>query len=217
MSIPPAPRSGPIGPMLSEAEIDDLSATLITSRADLRIAEQANIESATRWAFGPRRVAAPDQLLTTEFADRVHRRMFGDVWRSAGRHDERTVQYDLAAGSVAYCLDTLFAVARFWHEQQLHTPGERAVRLHRELLEIRAYRAGNDHHARFMADLYLHLVDAPQVSRDGPDRPQVAEATRRANIDALQEALDNAARADRLRQGVRPGERRSSGYGPSDA
>jgi fido (protein-threonine AMPylation protein) len=218
MNIQPDPRAVPTGPVFSDAEIDDLIPTHIASRADLGIAEQANIESATRWAFGPRPVTTPEQLLTTEFSDQIHRRMFGDVWRSAGQHSERTVEHDLAAGSVAYCLKTLFDVARFWHEHQLHTPAERAVRLHHELLEIRAYRSGNGPHARFMADLYLHLVDAPRLPSEDADVPEVAAGTHRANVNALQDALDSAARAERfrLRQGGSVGGRPSTPGEPGD-
>ena len=63
---------------LTDEDIDGLIPTFVATRADLNLAEQANIEAATLWAFGRRRVASTDRLLTIDFADRVHRRMFGD-------------------------------------------------------------------------------------------------------------------------------------------
>ena len=66
--------------------IRDLVPTFVSTRADVDLAEQANLESAFRWAFGRRRVATPEKLLTVQFSDRLHRKMFEDVWRWAGRH-----------------------------------------------------------------------------------------------------------------------------------
>ena len=63
---------------LTGDDIVGLIPTFISTRSDLNLAEQANIEAATLWAFGRRRVTNPDRLMTISFSDRVHRQMFGD-------------------------------------------------------------------------------------------------------------------------------------------
>ena len=70
---------------LADEDIDGLIPTFVATRAELNLVEQVNIEAAMLWAFGRRRVVDANRLLTIDFADRAHRRMFGDVWRWAGK------------------------------------------------------------------------------------------------------------------------------------
>ena len=74
---------------LTNEDIDGLIPTFVATRADLNLAEQANIETATLWAFGRRRVASTDRLLTIAYADRVHQRMFADAWNAYVRSSRR--------------------------------------------------------------------------------------------------------------------------------
>jgi fido (protein-threonine AMPylation protein) len=56
----------------------------ITTRVELDIVEQESIAQAIRWAFGRRR--NPQTVLEERFLRRLHKRMFGDVWRWAGTY-----------------------------------------------------------------------------------------------------------------------------------
>jgi Fic-DOC domain mobile mystery protein B len=178
------------GAPLTADELEGLIPTYIASRADLDRAIQANIDAATRWAFGKRRVTTPEQLLTTAFCHRVHSRMFGDVWRGAGQ--QRTVAgvESTEPRWIAHRLRVLFEDARHWHVHDLHAPADRAVQLHHGLLKVHPYREGNEQHARFMADLYLHLIGAPRLEWSTAHALDATEAARRADPTALQHALD---------------------------
>lgn len=168
----------------------DLIPTL-GSAADIALAEHANIEAATRWALGEHAVAEPLEVLTPEFSDGLHQRMFGDVWRWAGRRNTERTRTGILPERITPRLESLFADARWWHEQHLHTPAERAVKLYRGLLQIHAYPGGNRRHARLLADLYVHVVGAQPVEWD--ESHDVGAATR-SDLTALQDALDLASR-----------------------
>ena len=88
--------SGPLGgedaagaTPLTHEDLDGLIPTFVATRGDLNLAEQSNIEAASSWAFTRRRVTTPARLFTIEFADRLHRQMFADVWTWAGKHRTR--------------------------------------------------------------------------------------------------------------------------------
>lgn len=181
-------------PTRANDDLSDLIPTFVTSPEDIHFAEQANIQSAAMWAFGRRRVATEDRLLTVEFSNRIHRRMFGQVWRSAGRWTDRTTSSGVTPQSIEEHLDDLFVELRLRHDRRIGSPPERAIAIHNGLLEICAYRQGNARHARFMADLYVHLIGGELImwSEVRDEDSGRANAVRHARIPALQDALDQA-------------------------
>lgn len=201
MSSPRRP-SEPANPnALTPDEIEAIIPTFVATRADVAIAEQANIEAASRWAFGRRRVVEPDELLTVEFADELHRRMFGDVWKWAGEHSPVRTATGVMPDRIQPRLESAFKDARFWHDNGLDTPSSRAIRIHDALAKIHPYRSGNRRHARFLADLYLHLLDEPRLTWHlDDDDTAPAGANRRADLTALQQALDRATAEIRQRR-----------------
>src|SRR5580704_16077254 len=64
---------------LTPEERDALIPSYITQRRELNEVEQIGIAKADRWAFARKRDALSDQFLL-----RLHKRMFGDVWKWAG-------------------------------------------------------------------------------------------------------------------------------------
>jgi fido (protein-threonine AMPylation protein) len=77
---------------LTPAERDGLRQSWITHRRDLNEAEQENIVQGAAWARRQRGLTAA-KLLDDGFAQRLHGRMFGDVWEWAGayRKTERNI------------------------------------------------------------------------------------------------------------------------------
>jgi fido (protein-threonine AMPylation protein) len=200
---------------LERGDLEGLIPTFVATWADVDVTEHANIEAAAQWAFGRRRVATPAKLLTVEFADRVHRKMFDGVWRWAGHHRTTTHEHGVKPGSIAAAMMTILAAARKRHADGAGSPERRALQLHDALLAVRAYPGGNRRHARFMADLYLHLLDEPRldwhlvqrIDRSGDETPS-------HGLTALEAALDQAMRPHRLQTSLdRVGERRGSGSG----
>lgn len=53
--------------------------------------------------------------------------------------------------------------SQFWHNNEIFDPIETAVRIHHRLVQVDPYVNGNGRDARFVADLYLHLVGEPDL------------------------------------------------------
>ena len=123
-----------------------------------------DIETATLWALGRRRVASTDRLLTIAYADRVHQGMFADAWKWAGQHRTRMTNIGVEPHQITTQMKLLFDDARYWHDHSTYEPAERAVRLHHRLVSIHPYRNGNGRHARFMADLRSSVIRCRYVA-----------------------------------------------------
>ncbi len=172
---------------LDDDDFDGLIPTHVATHDDLNIVEQANIEAATRWAFRARAVVQLEDLLTVTFAASVHRRMFADVWRWAGKPRLRETNIGVAPSTIAEETKILLDDTKYWHMHETFEAVERAVRLHHRLVSVHPFRNGNGRHARFMADLYLHSIGLARLSWG--DSGLVADDHVRARyIDALRQA-----------------------------
>ena len=134
---------------LEPEERDGLLQTWITYRSELNEAEQANIAAGAAWAYRQRR----RDILTEAFIQRLHGRMFGDVWAWAGdfRRTERNIGIDPARIPVE--LRMALDDARYWVENKTYLPDEIAVRLHHRLVAIHPFPNGNGRTTRLIADL----------------------------------------------------------------
>jgi Fic-DOC domain mobile mystery protein B len=139
----------PIGP----EERSQLLASLST-RAQLNEIERLKINAARVWAMRAA-VLRRDDLLTEAFAREVHRRMFGGIWRGAGRYRtaERSPGWETGriAGGVRMFLDD----AEGWIRFSTYPLHEAAVRLHYRLMAIQPWSNGNGRHARLLADIVV--------------------------------------------------------------
>ena len=141
----------------------------LTTRAELNETERMNINAARVWVMRPRSLQNPD-LITDAFGRELHKRMFNEVWRWAGRY--RTTEKNL--GWEVFRLNegirNVFDDARAWLDFSTYPLHEIAVRLHHRLVAIHPWPNGNGRHARLMADILV-------ASRDGD------ELTWGANVD----------------------------------
>lgn len=168
---------------LTPEETVGLIPTWIVTRADLNRAEQMNITAGARWA----RRARLD-VLSSEGVFRLHRRMFGDVWRWAGspRRSEKNIgvadwwrirEYlRLLVGDVAA---QVAAGSR--------SADEIAVDFHYRLVAIHVFPNGNGRHARLAADLLVEHLGGEAFTW-GRTNLVDASATRGAYIAALKAA-----------------------------
>lgn len=123
--------------------------------------EQENIAEAEAWAF---RRAQPD-IFTDGFAKRLHKRMFGNVWRWAGLYRKTGKNIGMDAWRIATELRTLCDNCLIWIEQSVYPPDEIAVRFHHRLTAIHPFANGNGRHARLMTDILLvHLLRQPRFT-----------------------------------------------------
>ncbi len=169
---------------LTEEEWEDLIPSYITVRSELNEAEQANILEAEEWAFARKRDVLDERFLTN-----LHKRMFGRVWRWAGkfRQSERNIGVD--AYRIPTDLRQLLDDCRYWVENGTYEPDEIATRFHHRLVLIHPFTNGNGRHARLATDLLLTTLGQSRFTWGRVNLVDASE-TRKAYVAALR-AADN--------------------------
>ncbi len=170
------------GTELTEEEREGLIPSYITLRSELNEAEQANILEAEEWAFARKR-----DLLEEKFLNNLHKRMYGNVWRWAGRYRTSGKNIGIDAYRIPTDLRQLLDDCRYWIENGTYEPDEIAVRFHHRIVSIHCYPNGNGRHARLAADLLLRSMGHERFSWGEKNLVDVGE-TRGRYIAALQAA-----------------------------
>ena len=188
---------------LDPDESDGLIPTHITTLAELNEWEQANIVQAELWAFSRSR----GDVLSVPYIRELHKRMFGDTWRWAGkfRTTEKTIgvpSWQITDGLANLCDD-----ARYWIDNRVFSIDEAAARFHHRLTFIHPYPNGNGRHARLMTDVLLATRGRPRfdwgrhnLHGTGDARDRYVAALRAAedhDFDALFEFLELSVRSGR--------------------
>jgi Fic-DOC domain mobile mystery protein B len=167
---------------LTVEEREGLIPSYVTLRRELNEAEQANILEAEQWAFARTRNVLDERFLTA-----LHKRMFGRVWRWAGkfRRPERNVGVD--PFRIAIDLRLLLGDSRYWIEHATYPPDEICARFHHRLVAIHPFPNGNGRHARLATDLLLVELGQPRFSWGRTNLVNPGE-TRQAYVAALRAA-----------------------------
>lgn len=170
------------GTPLAPEEKRDLIPAHIAYRSELNAAEQANIVHGQEWAMRRRR-----KILDERFLLALHRQMFGDVWRWAGRYRTSERNLGVAVWQIAVDMRALIDDARTWIAQASYPRDEIAVRLHHRLVWIHPFANGNGRHARLVADLLVMQHGGERFSW-GRASLYSASELRQRYITALREA-----------------------------
>ena len=133
---------------LTPEERDDLRLSYITLRHELNEAEQANIGDALRWVAGRKR-----DVLDRAFLNELHRQMFGEVWKWAGRYRTTARNIGIDAHRILPELQQLIDDVRYWVENRTYPPDEIAVRFSHRLVAIHPFPNGNGRLSRLAGDL----------------------------------------------------------------
>ncbi len=138
---------------LNHEELEGLIPSHITLRGELNEAEQANIVSAQTWAYERK-----NKVLSIDYLNDLHSRMFGRVWKWAGkfRHSGKNIGID--AYQIPSALKDLIDDTQFWIDNETFEPDGIAARFHHRLVYIHPYPNGNGRHARMAADLLLRSM-----------------------------------------------------------
>ena len=164
--------------------------TWVATREDLNSAEQENIAKAIAWASsrsGPKSVNA---LMTENMIRRLHRHMFGDVWKWAGSYRQHDTNMGAPWPYVPTQVRDLLEDVLIQTSDRTNMPwaaDELAVRFHHRLVSIHPFPNGNGRHARLSADLLVQLLGEPVFSWGARDLGE-AGAARAAYLDALRRA-----------------------------
>lgn len=172
---------------LSPDQADDLILTHITTREELNIWEQQNIYEATEWLNKTK----PKDILNEAFTKKLHKRMFGNVWKWAGRfrlEELRDTNIGVPCYKIPEELHSLFEDVNTWIECESYPAREMGVLFHYRLVSIHLFPNGNGRHARLMGDLLNeNILEQPRYTWGGADL-SVAGIVRKSYIHALQAA-----------------------------
>jgi Fic-DOC domain mobile mystery protein B len=173
---------------LSPEEQDDLIPDLAT-KEELNEWERQNILEAYGWAFDPRTFHRRE-LFADSYVRELHRRMFDQTWKWAGRYRSSEKNIGIAHYQIREALATLLGDVRYWAAHETFIPDELAVRFHHRLVLIHPFANGNGRHARLMADVLLQRQGQPVFTWGGADIVRAGDFRRRY-IDALRAADRN--------------------------
>ena len=169
---------------LEADEREALIPSYITLRRELNEAEQVNIAHAMKWLSSQR-----GELLDEKFLRRLHKQMFGQVWKWAGEY--RTTARNIGVDAYRIGMDVAQAIddARYWVAHETYSPDEIAVRFSHRLVAIHPFPNGNGRFSRLVGDMLAQkLGESPftwgRANLVDPNK------TRKAYVAALK-AADN--------------------------
>ena len=139
---------------LDPDETEGLLLTHITTRSELDRWEQENIRQAYQWAD----ILKKTDFINEDFICRLHKKMFGNVWKWAGVFRKSNKNIGIYWQEIAVELKKLCDDAKAWIEFETFPPDEFAVYFHHRLVRIHPFPNGNGRHARLMADLILEKI-----------------------------------------------------------
>ncbi len=141
---------------------------------------------------------------------RLHKEMFGDVWKWAGEIRTRDLNVGVRWSLIDEKLQNLLSDLEFWDQSAMDVV-ERAVRLHHQAVQIHPFYNGNGRWSRMLANILLRMRGHPQTS--WPENLLGTESTIRGALPGgdqggrpgeLRPALDAHARAYAERMSLAP-------------
>ena len=118
-------------------------------------------------------------------------RMYGDVWKWAGKYRTSEKNIGIKSYLVAVELNQLLDDALFWHENNTYDPDELAIQFKHRLVSIHCFANGNGRHSRLMADLIIEKLYNSKFFSWGSANLVKATEARNNYIQAVRKADNN--------------------------
>ena len=179
-----APGSTPIDP----DEAEELIPTHLSTQKELNAWEQTNILKAITKHLGKKYTT--DNILDTYFLLGLHKDMFDQTWKWAGKTRNTLKNIGVAPEEIRIKLKNLLDDTMYWIDNKTYSKDEICVRFHRILVSIHLFANGNGRHARFAADLLAVAMEIKPFTWGSNDLYNKGEA-RTQYINALKEADKN--------------------------
>ncbi|MDR1327280.1 MAG: mobile mystery protein B [Heliobacteriaceae bacterium] len=139
---------------LSEEEKPDLKQKWITTREELNEFEAKGIFEAQVWLLTHKA-----NILNTRFLQKLHKKMFANVWKWAGKFRVTEKNIGIAPYLISSELKNLYDDVAYWIENKTYKPYEIALRFHHKLVHIHPFPNGNGRISRIMADLIMKRLN----------------------------------------------------------
>lgn len=170
---------------LDEDEKDDLKIRSITTQGELDEFEQLNIEKAVEWTINSNLKAK--KVLTEKFIKDLHKRMYGDVWKWAGKFRKSDKNLGIPWLQIGIELRYLLDDTEYWIENETYPPDEIAIRFKHRLVSIHCFPNGNGRHSRMMADIIIESIFGKEIFCWHQSNMVKADETRKKYIDSLKQ------------------------------
>lgn len=179
---------------LDPDEIKGLIPTHIVNREQLNAQEQENILDAQLWLASARM----GKINTETNLRKLHKNMFGKVWKWAGTFRTTGKNIGVEAYQIRIELKNLCDDVDTWIEHESYPTDELAARFHHRLVKIHAFPNGNGRHARLATDVLLtkqlgnkaFTWGSASIEKEGEIRKKYIEALRRADKEDYQALFD---------------------------
>ncbi len=169
---------------LTPEERRDLIPTYVALRSELNEVEALNVAAGERWALSRKRDVLDEVIL-----QRLHLRMFGDVWRWAGKYRSSERNIGVASHIVPVAMRQTIDDAKYWVEHKSWPSDELAVRFSHKLVSVHPFPNGNGRWSRLAGDLLAMQLGKPRLTWGSGSIASISD-TRAAYVDALKEADD---------------------------
>ncbi len=169
---------------LDPNEIEGLLLPHITTQEELDRWEQDNINEAIAWVEKRK----PKEILNESFMKLLHKNMFGNVWKWAGKFRLSNKNIGVFWEKIPLELKKLCDDVLYWIKNKIYPSDEIGVRFHHYLVSIHLFTNGNGRHARLMTDLLLENISNHNKFSWGGKNLVKAGDCRRRYIQALKAA-----------------------------
>jgi Fic-DOC domain mobile mystery protein B len=134
-------------------ELEALIPKHMNLQTELNEWEQANILEAEKWAFGQKH----SDILSLEFVQKLHKKMFSETWRWAGKFRKTLKNIGVAPHEISQELFKFCGDIQVQIDQKEMPFEEIAARLHHRLVWIHPFPNGNGRHARIYTDMSIRV------------------------------------------------------------
>jgi Fic-DOC domain mobile mystery protein B len=180
MNFSYSPGATPIDP----DEAEGLKPLHITLQSELDEWEANNILKAEIWAFDSKK---HKDILSIDFICQLHKKMFDDTWRWAGKFRSTEKNIRVPASQITTNLKNLLDDIKYQIEYHTYPIDEIAYCFHHRLVLIHPFPNGNGRHARLITDVLLTQNGQPRFSW-GREQLKDSSMIRKQYIDALRDA-----------------------------
>jgi len=171
---------------LNEEEKEGLKIKSITTQNELDEFEQLNIEKAIEWTMRVR--LKPEKILSEKFIKELHKKMYGDVWKWAGKFRKSDKNIGIKWPLIEIEVRNLIDDTKYWVENKTYPANEIAIRFKHRIVAIHCFANGNGRHSRIMADIIIEAIFGKEIFSWQKSNMVKADETRKSYIMALRDA-----------------------------
>lgn len=180
MKLEYSPGATPLDP----DEIIGIVPIHIKTHGQLNEWEAENILNAENWLFT---TTTHGNFLTIDFTQLLHKKMFGNTWKWAGKFRTTEKNIGVSPFNIASDLKNMLEDVRYQIVNKSFPIDEIAYRFHHRLVAIHPFPNGNGRHARLLSDFLLVQAGRPRFTW-GKQMLKAESTVRKQYIDALKKA-----------------------------